>query len=107
MTNNKIQAYAERIIRLLDERDGYTSDVKDVYAEVKSAGFNPKALRKVVAEIRKGTDEAFEAELESYRAALREPGATYRSVAEQTGISKSTLHRLVPKNTNGTDEEAA
>lgn len=104
MTNNKIQAYAERIERLLDERDGINADIKDIYDEVKSQKFEARALRAVIAERRKPTDATLEAAKEAYRAALDAPGATYRSVAEQIGISKSKLQRLVPREANGTTD---
>lgn len=93
MTDQRLKSFADRIDALEEERKGVVGDIKDVFVEVKSAGYNPKALRKVLAERRKKTDATFEAELELYRAALAEPGATYRSVAEKTGASKSKLQR--------------
>ena len=102
--NDRLKSFADRIDRLEEERVAIVGDVKDVYVEVKQAGYNPKALRKVLAERRKKTDATLEAEIEVYRAALAEPGATYRSAAAKTGASKSKLHRLVPRNQNGTDD---
>jgi uncharacterized protein (UPF0335 family) len=103
MTNNKVASYAERIERLLDERATIDADIKDIYTEVKSADLKPKVLRKAIANKRRKTDAQFEAEVEEYAALLLAlPGATYRGVAEQTGIPKSTLQRRVPRKANGT-----
>lgn len=106
MTNNRVQSYAERIESLLDEIDALKGDIKDIYSEVKSADLKPKVLRKAIANKRKKVDAQFEAEVDEYAAMLLAlPGATYRSVAEQTGIPKSTLQRRVPNATNGTTKE--
>lgn len=102
ISNERLKSYADRIDRLEEEKKAITGDVRDIYTEVKSAGYNPKALRKVLAERRKKTDEELEADMEAYRSALGMPGATYRSVAEKLGVSKSKLHRLVPREKNGT-----
>lgn len=107
MTNNKIQSYAERIERVLDEIEGLKDNIKDIYTEVKAADLKTRVLRKAIANKRKKVDAAFEAEVEDYAAALLAmPGATYRGVAEQTGIPRSTLQRRVPKRENGTSESS-
>lgn len=100
--DTRLTSFAERLDRLEDEKQGIASDIKDVYAEVKSAGYNPKALRRVLADRRRKPDAEFEADLDLYRAALGVPGATYRSVAGELGVSKSKLQRLVPRKENGT-----
>ncbi len=102
MTDNRLHSFAARIDRLEDERKAIGGDIKEVYVEVKSAGYNVKALRKVLAERRKKTDAELEADIEMYRAELAKPGATLRGVAADHGISKSKLQRLVPKRANGT-----
>lgn len=103
MTNNRIQHYAERIEAMLDEIEERKADIKDLYEEVKSADLKPRVLRKAIANKRRKMDAQFEAEVEEYAAALLAmPGATFRGVAEQTGIPKSTLQRRVPRERNGT-----
>lgn len=104
MTDTKLKSYADRIDRLEEEKKAIGGDVKDVYTEVKAAGYNTKALRKVLADRRKKTDAQMEADMEIYRAALGAPGATYRSVADKLGMTKSKLHRLVPNRKNGTSK---
>ena len=105
MTDARLKSFADRIDRLEEERKAIGGDVRDVYVEVKSAGYNPKALRKVLADRRRKTDDQLEAEIERYRAALGVPGATYRGVAEQIGVSKSKLQRLVPRKNHGTPHD--
>lgn len=50
-----LKAFLERIERLEEERQGIVDDIKDVYSEAKSSGFDPKILRKIV-KIRKDPD---------------------------------------------------
>lgn len=44
----QLRSIVERIERLEEEKKQIASDVKDVYAEAKSNGFDVKALRKVI-----------------------------------------------------------
>ena len=46
--NRNLVAYLERIERLLDEKKGIADDVKDVFAEAKSTGFDTKMMRRVL-----------------------------------------------------------
>lgn len=99
----KLKSYVERIEAVESEEADYKAAKKDIYVEVKAAGMRPKMVRRIVKERKKTeADAEDEAELELYRTALAMPGATYRSVSAQTGIPKSTLQRLVPRNKNGT-----
>ena len=45
---NACAASSRRIERLDEERKALGSDIKDIYAEAKSAGFDVKALRQVI-----------------------------------------------------------
>ena len=73
MTNSGIKTFVSRIEVLEAEKRDLAADIKDIYAEAKSAGYNTKALRKVIAERR--IDAAKRQELEEtmdqYRHALR------------------------------------
>ena len=64
--NSKFIDFADRINRLLDERDQLSEAVKEVYAEAKSAGLSPKAMRKAIAISRKDQEKwrAEESEVE-------------------------------------------
>ena len=104
MTDARLTSIAERIDRLEDERKETAGLIADVYKEAAGHGYNTKALRTVLAARRKPTDETLAADIEMYRALLGMPGATYRSVSERIGVSKTKLQRLVPRKVNGTPD---
>jgi len=106
MSANRINDFAERLDRIEEDRQAAMADAREVYKEAKGEGYNVKALRRVLTELRRKTDAAYEADLEMYRALLGVPGATYRSVAEQLGVSKTKLQRLVPRSVSGTAESS-
>lgn len=69
---SQLRSFVERIERLEEEKKTIADDIKDVYGEAKSAGFDTKALRKIVSERKQDADERmeFETVLDLYRAAL-------------------------------------
>ena len=46
---DRLRSIVERIERLQEERKALQSDIKDIFAEAKSAGFDAKVLRKALA----------------------------------------------------------
>lgn len=48
-TNNQIKALVERIEKLEEEKAVIANDIKEVFAEAKSNGFDVKILKKVIA----------------------------------------------------------
>lgn len=72
MTNNQLQSIVERIERLEDEKSTIALDIKEVYAEAKSNGFDTKIIRKLIA-MRKRSQadrDQEQAMLDTYMAAL-------------------------------------
>lgn len=69
---DQLQSFIDRIERLMEEKAGLQSDIKDVFAEAKGTGFDTKALRKIIA--LRGMDSAerqeSEAILELYMQAI-------------------------------------
>lgn len=67
-----LRQYVERIERLEEEKQALMADIRDVYAEAKGHGLNPKIMRQVVKLRAMDRQELMEldAELETYRAAL-------------------------------------
>lgn len=57
MTNNQLKSLIERIEKLEGDKRSIADDIKDVYAEAKGNGFDPKILRKVVALRRQDADK--------------------------------------------------
>lgn len=103
MTDAKLKSYVDRIERLDGEQQTVGLDKRSVYDEAKAAGYDKKALRRLIAERkREDKDAATIAKVEEYRALLAMPGATVRSVAAQVGTSKTKVQRLVPKKDSGT-----
>ena len=48
MTNNQLQQLIQRIEKLEDEKSTLMLDIKEIYSEAKSLGFDPKIIKKVV-----------------------------------------------------------
>jgi uncharacterized protein (UPF0335 family) len=46
---DQLRSYIERIERLEEEKRGLAEGIRDVYAEAKGNGFEPKVMRRVVA----------------------------------------------------------
>jgi len=72
VANERLRLLIERIETLEAEKKGIADDVKDVYAEAKSAGFDPKAMKQVVRlrKKEKAEREAEEAMIDLYKEAL-------------------------------------
>lgn len=68
----RLRSIVERIERMEEERKAISNDIKDIFAEAKSAGFDVKVLRQLIAiRKREATDvEEQEALLDVYRRAL-------------------------------------
>ena len=68
----QLRLFIERIERLEEEKKGIADDIKDVYAESKSNGYDTKTMRKIVALRRMESHQRQEADalLETYRTAL-------------------------------------
>lgn len=69
---DRLRSLIERIERLEEEKAGIASDIKDVYAEAKSAGFDNKAIRAVIKLRKMNAADRDEQEiiLDTYRKAL-------------------------------------
>ena len=69
---DQLRLFIERIERLEEEKKGIADDVRDVYSEAKSNGYDTKTMRKIVAlrKMDKGARQEAEALLDTYKAAL-------------------------------------
>lgn len=45
---DRLRSFIERVERLEEEKAALTADIRDVYAEAKSAGFDVKVIRQIV-----------------------------------------------------------
>jgi len=48
ITADQLRSYVERIERLEEEKKALAEDIKEVYAEAKSEGFDTKIMRQVI-----------------------------------------------------------
>jgi uncharacterized protein (UPF0335 family) len=69
---DQLRLFIERIERLEEEKKGIADDIKDVYSEAKSSGYDTKTMRMVVRlrKMEAHTRQEMDALLETYRAAL-------------------------------------
>ena len=69
---DQLKAFIERIERLEEDKKSIGGDIKDVYAEAKSNGYDVKALRHIVALRKLDVDERREQQaiVDTYLAAL-------------------------------------
>jgi uncharacterized protein (UPF0335 family) len=70
--HNQLTSITERINRLEDDKKAIADDIRDVYAEAKGNGFNPKALRVIVRKQRQDAKKAaeLEADVQAYMVAM-------------------------------------
>ena len=61
-TTDKLKSYVERLERLMDEVDALKESIKDLRGEIKSDGFNVKAVERIVGFRRKDGTADKEAE---------------------------------------------
>ena len=69
---DRLRSIVERIERLEEERKGLAENIKDIFAEAKSAGFDVKVVRQIISIRKKEPAEVEEQEtlLDLYRRAL-------------------------------------
>lgn len=49
ISGNRLKSFIERIERLEEEKGAIAEDIRDIYAEAKGTGFDPKVMRKIVS----------------------------------------------------------
>ena len=71
-TDDRLRLLIERIERLEEEKKGIADDIRDVYAEAKAVGYDPKIMRQVVRLRKMKPDDRSEMDmiLDTYRNAL-------------------------------------
>jgi len=71
-TDDRLRLLIERVERLEEEKKGIADDIRDVYAEAKAVGYDPKIMRQVVRLRKMKPDDRSEMEtiLDVYKAAL-------------------------------------
>lgn len=74
----RLKSFISRIERLEEEKKAIGADIREVYAEAKSAGFDPKIMRKTVAlrRLDAADRQEMEALIQVYMDALGELAST-------------------------------
>ena len=69
---DRLRSIIERVERLEEERKALAGDIKDIFSEAKSAGFDVKVIRQLISLRKKEPSEVEEQEslLDLYRRAL-------------------------------------
>ena len=72
IASDRLRSIVDRIERLEQERKALGDDIKDIYSEAKSAGFDVKVIRQIISIRKKEPSEVEEQEtlLDLYRRAL-------------------------------------
>lgn len=70
--DERLRLLIERVERLEDEKKGISDDVKDVFAEAKAVGYDPKIMKQVIRLRKMRPDDRMEMEtiLDLYKKAL-------------------------------------
>jgi len=71
-TDDRLRLLIERIERLEEEKKGIADDIRDVYAEAKAVGYDPKIMRQCVRLRKMDKNDRVEMEtiLDTYKNAL-------------------------------------
>jgi uncharacterized protein (UPF0335 family) len=85
--DKELKAYIDRVLRLKEEQDELGRDIRDIYAEAKSSGYDKTVMGKLVAHLRKVLKEGdgavieqenvFDTYLQAYHRASGTPVATH------------------------------
>ncbi len=72
VAGERLRSFIQRIERLEEEKKTISDDIREVYAEAKSNGFDPKIMRQVIRlrKMEAADRQEQEALLETYLAAL-------------------------------------
>ena len=72
IAGDALRKYIERIERLEEEKKALSGDIRELYAEAKGNGYEPRVMRKVVSlrKMKAADREEEEALLEVYREAV-------------------------------------
>ena len=70
--DDRLKSFIERIEKLSEEKNNINFDIKEVFSEAKSMGYDPTVMRKILALRKMDIDERIEQEtlLNTYKNAL-------------------------------------
>ena len=70
--DDRLRLLIERIERLEEEKKGVADDIKDVFAEAKAVGYDPKIMREIIKLRKMKPDDRRERDMliDTYRSAM-------------------------------------
>ncbi len=86
VSGSRLRQFIEQVEYLEEQKAGISSDIREVFAEAKSAGFDVKVIRQIL-KIRKMDNDEFqeqEAVLDTYMQALKMSSAASAQSSEST-----------------------
>jgi uncharacterized protein (UPF0335 family) len=86
VAGEQLKSFIERIERLEEEKRALSGDIKEVYAEARGTGFEPKIMRQIIKLRKMDKEEVDEEEslLDLYKRALgMMPGAEHAARAAE------------------------
>src|SRR3546814_7529710 len=88
---DQLRLFIERIERLEEEKKGIADDIKDVYSEATSTGYDTKTMRTIVRLRKKEAHARQEAAalLETYKAALGLESARSWTLFDATALAET------------------
>ncbi len=91
----QLRQMVEQIQRLEEEKGALAEDIRDKYAEAKGVGFDVKALRRIIRELKKSKAERDEADAiyETYAAALGMIGTPLGEYADRQDDREREIER--------------
>lgn len=68
IANDSLRLFVERVERLIEEKKGMQDDIRDVFAEAKSVGYDPRIMRECIRlrKMEKNARDERQALLETY-----------------------------------------
>ncbi|WP_420606884.1 DUF2312 domain-containing protein [Novosphingopyxis sp.] len=71
-TDQQLRLFIERVERMEEEKKGVADDIRDVYSEAKSQGYDTKTMRELIKLRKMAANDRQEREmlLETYKAAI-------------------------------------
>ena len=92
-SNGRLRSIVERIQRLDEEEASIKDDKKDIYAEAKSNGFNPKIIRALIKHLKQDPSERdqFDTEFDLYLRAFNGNEETGMNRATQAGVREGSI----------------
>lgn len=89
VAGDHLRSFIERIERLEEERKAFTEDIREIYSEAKSTGFDTKILRKVISLRKLASHEREEQDalLDVYMHALEGGAPVHTMTAVANGVT--------------------